>query len=291
MTAFQPHLSASRVDRLLKESLAELQGAEKSAALWFAEVLNRRLYRELGHSSMHQYAALELGFSRSRTAQFIRLAGSLHDLPGLRRSLARGEVSWTKAREVARVATPRTEKTWIDHARRSTSRELERKVSATKRAARAIRTGSSNQGRLMEASGGAVGAGRDLGATRAPETSCGYSGATEPAALAALAAEVPVGLHLRFSPAQYARYEALMEKLRKMGGRGSREELLLAAMETAVLSGPAPGRRRRHPRAGHREGSGIWKGNGACGGGGTWRGSRLWKGSGLLPDAHRSNQT
>jgi hypothetical protein len=54
---------------------------------------------------------------------------------------------------------------------------------------------------------------------------------------ATLAAEVPVDLHLRLSPAQYARYEALMEKLRRLGGRGSREELLLAAMESAVLAG------------------------------------------------------
>ena len=147
MSAYQPNLAAVSVDRLLKESLAELQRAQKNAALWFAEVLHRKLYRELGYSSMHQYAAVELKFSRTRTAQFIRLAESLVQLPGLRRSLARGDVSWTKAREVARVATPGTEQAWIDHARNSTSRELERTVSETQRAARALRTGACRQER------------------------------------------------------------------------------------------------------------------------------------------------
>jgi hypothetical protein len=248
MSAYQPNLAAVRVDRLLKDSLAELQRAQKNAALWFAEVLHRKLYRELGYSSMHQYAAVELKFSKTRTAQFIRLAESLVQLPGLRRSLAQGDVSWTKAREVARVATPSTEQAWIDHARRSTSRELEQKVSETKRAARALRTGASNQGRLPEAddravagtaAGKAAGTAASVGRAGSPERTQGQARAAIPCGVpapdpAALAVEVPVDLHLRLSPAQYARYEALMEKLRKLGGSGSREELLLAAMESAV---------------------------------------------------------
>jgi hypothetical protein len=153
MATFRPHLDASHVDRLLKQSLAELKRAEKNAVLWFGDVLNRKLYRELGYSSIHQYAALELGFSKTRTAQFIRLAESLHTLPGLRRSLARGDVSWTKAREVARVATLKTETAWIDHARRSTSRELERMVAETKRAACGLRNGAAAQGVLAEVNG------------------------------------------------------------------------------------------------------------------------------------------
>lgn len=232
MATFQPHLDASRVDRLLKQSLAELKRAEKNAVLWFGEVLKRKLYRELGCSSIHQYAALELGFSKTRTAQFIRLAESLHTLPKLRRSLARGDVSWTKAREVARVATPKTETAWIDHARRSTSRELERKVAETKRTARSLRNGSAAQGVLVEANGVAVPGAAPAGTAASPPV------APPPS----LAAEVPVGLQLRFTPAQYARYEALMEKLRKQGGCGSREELVLAAMEAAVLAGASNGK-------------------------------------------------
>jgi hypothetical protein len=90
---FRPNLRAREVDQCLRQSLEELRLAEKHAVLWFAEVLHRKLYRELGHSSIHQYAAVALGFGKSKTAQFIRLAESLRTLPKLRRSVARGELS------------------------------------------------------------------------------------------------------------------------------------------------------------------------------------------------------
>ena len=44
----------------------------------FAEIMERKLYRELGHSSIHMYARNALGFSQSKTYQFIRLAGDFH---------------------------------------------------------------------------------------------------------------------------------------------------------------------------------------------------------------------
>ena len=60
-----------------------------------------------------------------------------------------------------------------------------------------------------------------------------------------------VDLHLRFSPDQYARYEALMEKLRKKGARESREELLLAGLEELVRSEDSA---REFPRGNGAEG-------------------------------------
>ena len=110
MSAFHAGLPAARVHASLQKSLEELCRAEKCAVLWFAEILNRQLFRELGYSSIHQYATEALGFSSSRTYQFIRLAKSMTDLPALQESVARGEIGWTKAREIAKVATPGTEK-------------------------------------------------------------------------------------------------------------------------------------------------------------------------------------
>jgi hypothetical protein len=43
--------------------------------------------------------------------------------------------------------------------------------------------------------------------------------------------EVPVTVSFQLSPEQYARYEAILEKARKTGAQGSREELFLAAWE------------------------------------------------------------
>jgi len=216
MAVFRPHLSADEVHSSLRQSLAELRQAERNAVLWFAEIWTRKLYRDLGYGSMQQYAALGLGFSRSKTAQFLRLVRALEVLPVLRASLEKGEVSWTKAREVVKVATPRTEAAWVQEARGSSRRQLEQRVPVARGRAKAARTGDRQQVALavegvQEEPGDAL-------AGRAP-------------------AEVPVDLHARFSPEQYARYEALMEMLRKRGETGSREELFLAGLETLAAGG------------------------------------------------------
>jgi hypothetical protein len=44
-------------------------------------------------------------------------------------------------------------------------------------------------------------------------------------------------VHLRMTPEQYARYQALIERIRKNGHREDRTELMLAALEQLALSG------------------------------------------------------
>ncbi len=210
MPAYRPKQSAREVDAELRRSLSELETAQRNAVLWFADVLKRRLYEELGCSSIHQYAAERLGFSPARTSQFLELARALESLPALRRSLARGEVAWTKARTVVKVATPKTDAFWAEQARTTTRRELEHRVAVVR-------------ARAKERAGGTESAGELFGG--------------EDSAVAVMATEVPVDVRLRFTPEQYARYEALMEAA-TMGGRTqSREETLLAALESLAAGG------------------------------------------------------
>lgn len=209
MPAYRPNQSAREVDAELRRSLAELETAQRNAVLWFADVLKRRLYEELGCSSIHQYAAERLGFSPARTSQFLELARALESLPALRRSLARGEVAWTKARTVVKVATPKTDAFWAEQARTTTRRELEHKV-AVVRARAKERVGGAPAAELFGVDGPVV---------------------------AAMASKVPVDVRLRFTPEQYARFEALLEAATKGGHAHSREETLLAALESLVAGG------------------------------------------------------
>jgi len=253
MTTYRPHLSAAEVHDSLRQSLAALRQAERNAVLWFAEIWQRKLYRELGYGSMYQYAALGLRFSRSKTAQFLRLARSLESLPVLRKSLEKGEVSWTKAREVVKVATPRTEAAWVEEARTTGRRELETRVAVARGKAKAAREGNRAQVALAIEGAPEPGGAEDRG--RTPE-------------------EVPVDVHARFSPEQYARYEALLEKLRKNGERGSREELILAGLEALVTSpgtgadrGDAARRKREsgpHPEVRARQGESAGETHPVC---------------------------
>lgn len=63
---FQTGQPARIAHRSLRRSLAVAEEAQHCALLWFAEILERRLYRELGYSSMAGYATGELGFSRAK---------------------------------------------------------------------------------------------------------------------------------------------------------------------------------------------------------------------------------
>ena len=136
MTVFQPGQPAARVDASLRESVQILRRAERGAVLWFGEMAKRHLYRELGYASIQQYASTVLHFSKAKTSYFLRLCGVFEELPALRDSVRRGEIGWTKAREVAKVATPRTERTWVDTARSCSRRELEQRVAAVQQEAR-----------------------------------------------------------------------------------------------------------------------------------------------------------
>jgi 5-methylcytosine-specific restriction endonuclease McrA len=219
-------LSAREVHDRLCTALSELQRAERSAVLWFAEIVRRKLYRDLGYASVHQYAELALGWGKSKTSQFLHLSECLQELPQLRRSMAAGELSWTKAREVAKVATPRTETAWIQEAKHASSRALEAKVKATRKRARAAGSAAGNQGEL------AVGASAGSSAGSGSVSTGSAGSGSEPS--------LPMDVHLRMTPEQYARYQALIEAIRKRGRREDRAELVLAALEQLALISSEP---------------------------------------------------
>lgn len=224
MTEFLPDLPALDVDRRLRAALRELASAERNAVLWFAEVLRRKLYRDLGYGSIHQYAELALGFGTAKTAQFIRLSESLRQLPGLRESLARGEVGWTKARTVAAVATPETETAWLQVAKVESRRKLEDRVRQARGRTRTLAKSARAPGQEALAM---VPSRNEPAGTRVHE--------------AQAEAAAPVQVSLRLTPEQLARYEALVELLRRRGFREKREELLLAGMESlAAETDPRP---------------------------------------------------
>ena len=202
MPSFQAGLPADQVHSSLRESLAALRRAQQCSVLWFSEVQRRKLYRDLGYGSMQQYASEALGFSEAKTYQFLRLAEALKELPNLREAMASGKIGWTKARTVASVAAPRRENRWVHEAGQSSRRQLEQKVKRVKQCA---------------ASG-----------SRQPTLPLVPAESTE------LVDEAPVTLTLRMTSLQRARFDALVEKARKNGHDGTREELLLAALEELV---------------------------------------------------------
>ena len=175
--------------------------AHQCAVLWFAEIMRRHLYREFDCSSINQYAIRELGFSKSRTRDFVRLAGKLDQLPAVRQALTEGEIGYTKAREIVSVATPETEDGWLKAAR-GTRRDLVKKIKKVKLAAKV----DPRQGQLLP--------------TESPVVS---------------PTEIPVRFQVELTPEQEARRAALVERLHKLGGIPTdRAEILLEALAALV---------------------------------------------------------
>jgi hypothetical protein len=211
---------AQKVHDRLQQALAKMREAECNAVTIFAEIFHRRLYRELGYASIHIYAGEALGFSRSKTYEFIRLAESLKQLPQLKRGLESGAIHWTKASAIARVATPETENRWLEMAKSSSRRELEGQVLRS-RAIRNNRKRDSGQGDLLSrhASGQESLPGKKTVERQAPPEAAPVQSMT-----------------LRLAPLQRARFEAMVEKLMKRH-RCGKGEVLLMALEAFLGSG------------------------------------------------------
>jgi len=206
--SYIPDQPAAQVHTSLRSSLAALEEAHQCSVLWFGEVMRRKLFRDLGHSSINQYAIQELGFSKSRTDDFVRLARQLEKLPAVREAVAAGELGYTKAREIVSVATPETQDEWLKAAK-GTRKQLINEVKKVKRAAKV----DPGQGELLPSSPTVV----------APH-------------------ELPVRFQVDLTPEQEARRAAMVERLHKLGGVPTdRAELMLEAMaallETKELQG------------------------------------------------------
>ncbi len=207
--SYIPDQPAAQVHASLQRSLTVMDDAHKCSVLWFGEVMRRRLFRDLGHSSINQYAIQELGFCKSKADDFIRLSRQLDNLPAVCEAVTSGKLGYTKARELVSVATPETQDAWLKAAE-GTRKELVKEVKKAKRAAKV----DPGQGELLPSSPPVV----------APK-------------------ELPVRFQLNLTPEQEARRSAMVERLHKLGGVPTdRAELMLEAMaallETKELQSP-----------------------------------------------------
>ena len=193
---------ADQVHRSLKRSLKALDHAHHCSVLWFADVQKRGLFRELGYSSIYQYANEALRFSKSRTRDFVHLAAKLEELPKVKKAMAAGDLGYTKAREVVKVAAPENEKEWVAEAKKSSRRELETKVARARQAA-------ANPGQPTLVSEPAL-----------PKAS------------------PPVRVSIEMTPEQFARYEKLMEALAKEGQIGDRADMVLEGLASLTKKAP-----------------------------------------------------
>ena len=128
---FIPSLSAYAVDHVLRRNERRAARARLVAAEYLTDLAERGLFRELGYSSVMHYGTHALGLLPREVWDRLRVARALRELGAIRTALLRGRLSWSKVREIIRVATPETESAWLDRAERLSCRELEAAVGAS----------------------------------------------------------------------------------------------------------------------------------------------------------------
>ncbi len=180
---FRPNQPAKEADHQLKSALKIKNAAHQRSLDWFGEILNRKLYNELGYSSINQYARQELGFSNSKIGDYIKLTKKLEKLPHLKQSLNSGQLGYTKGRLLTDVVDKNNEKQWLEFALKHPRKRVEEAVKIAKQNAKDKAAGLQT---IMP----------------------------QPKRIIPKAA-IPVQINLEMTPAQFARYESLWEKIRK----------------------------------------------------------------------------
>ena len=92
-----------------------------------------RVHQHLGYGAFAEYTDRHLGYCHRTTADKLRTAEALEQLPELARAQQEGRLHASAVRELARVATAETESAWIEAARGRRVREVERMVSGRAR--------------------------------------------------------------------------------------------------------------------------------------------------------------
>ncbi len=201
MLTFIKGLPAKKADLHLKKADHAMEMARQNAILWFGEIHGRKLYRELGYSSMPLYAQQELGWSQSKAYDFMKIAQKLDELPAVKKKVEEGKLGYARTRTIVAVASPETEKEWVDLALSKSHTQLKEAAKKARHKAAVVAKGQESF---------------------LPE---------EPVPPAV----VPQRVTLSMTPTQLARYEALWEKLRKQGGLpADKVEALLEVMQNFV---------------------------------------------------------
>jgi 5-methylcytosine-specific restriction endonuclease McrA len=98
-----------------------------------ARVIATRSWERLGFARLGDYARERVGLSARQLQDLAHTSERLAALPVLEEALASGQLGWSQARLIARVATPENAALWVAFARRVRVRELEHAVRAVDR--------------------------------------------------------------------------------------------------------------------------------------------------------------
>ena len=121
---------AASLHEQIVRAVRAYRDAEHRLAHLLARLDVEKGWRDFGHASLGEYARVQHGLEPRKARALAQIGRALPDLPLLDAAMAAGEVPYTKVRELLPVVVPETEAVWLEKARSSTNRQLERLVAS-----------------------------------------------------------------------------------------------------------------------------------------------------------------
>jgi 5-methylcytosine-specific restriction endonuclease McrA len=114
-----------RAHEALSRLATERAAADAEEGRRLLAALRSAAHVHLGYGSFGDYVERLFGYKPRSTQEKLRVAEALEELPAVAQALETGELNWSAARELTRVAVAETEREWLDVARGKTVHQLE----------------------------------------------------------------------------------------------------------------------------------------------------------------------
>ncbi len=123
------------VDRRLRSVVAWLQRIDLQTGAILRQMVDRRLFGELGFDGLERYVQERLDCSPRTARRWVALSRAEHRVPAVASAFRRGQLHAFQAAAIARVADRASARAWVERARAVTFRRLEDETEAVRRSA------------------------------------------------------------------------------------------------------------------------------------------------------------
>src|SRR5688572_5216389 len=121
-----------RVHRTLKRIVKARGALDAAECAALREAQKLMIWRAYGCASLLDYMIREMGYNARTAIERLRVAKAIEEVPELGEAMNQGGLSFSGARELARVVTPETQNEWIAAAQDKCVRQIEEMVSGHK---------------------------------------------------------------------------------------------------------------------------------------------------------------
>lgn len=110
------------------EAARVFKTAESELIVLLQKIDDCQGFGELGHPSLFSYVHKGLGLSEACAQQLITVSRKAKTVPALQKAVAMEEITISKAKAMVAVLTPENSEEWLELAKNSSTRELEKAV-------------------------------------------------------------------------------------------------------------------------------------------------------------------